>query len=71
MNVDPKVGAWCNFLALVLAAIGAGTVQIVGVSDAAASMIKTVALDGVVILSAANFVFHLYSAPEAGPLAKS
>jgi hypothetical protein len=70
MDVDPKVGAWCNFAALVLAAVGAGTVQLVGVSDAVASAVKTLALDGVMVLSAANLVFHLYAAPAAGPLAK-
>jgi hypothetical protein len=70
MNIDPKIGAWCNFLALVLSLIGAGTVQLVGVSDVVAGEIKTVALDGVAIMSAANLVFHLYSAPAAGPLAK-
>jgi len=70
MNVDPRVGAWCNFFALVLSLIGAGTVQLVGVSDAMGGDIKTIALDGVAIMSAANLVFHLYSAPAAGPMAK-
>jgi hypothetical protein len=70
MTVDPKVGAWCNFIALVLSLVGAGTVQLVGVSDVVAGELKTIALDGVAILSAANLVFHLYSAPEAGPLVK-
>lgn len=69
-DIDPRVGAWCNFIALVLSLVGAGTVQLVGISDTAASMVKTIALDGVAILSAANLVFHLYSAPVAGPLAK-
>ncbi len=65
--IDPRVGAWVNFIVLVLSAIGAGTVVLAGLSDATNGIIKTWALNGVVILSAANVVFHLYDAPQSGP----
>ena len=70
MEIDPKIGVWCNFIALILALIGAGTVQFAGASDATVSIIKTWALNGAAIMAAANTVFHLYSAPTAGPMAK-
>ncbi len=70
MEIDPRIGVWSNFAALALALVGAGTVQLVGVSDVVASDIKTIALDGVALLAAANTVFHLYSAATPGPLAK-
>jgi hypothetical protein len=66
-GIDPRIGAWFNFVVLILGAIGAGTVILAGVPDAATALIKTWALNGVVILSAANLVFHLYDAPSAVP----
>jgi hypothetical protein len=66
-SIDPRVGAWVNFVVLVLSAIGAGTVVLAGLPDATNEIIKTWALNGVVILSAANVVFHLYDTPSATP----
>lgn len=63
-GIDPRVGKWCNFLVLLLGAAGAGTIVFAGVSDAVAALIKTWALNGVVIISAANVVFGLYDAPS-------
>jgi hypothetical protein len=67
MTIDPRVGAWVNFIVLVLGAIGAGTVVLAGLPDATNTIIKTWALNGVVILSAANVVFHLYDTPSVTP----
>ena len=63
-GIDPRIGKWCNFVVLILGAIGAGSIVLGGVSDAAAALIKTWALNGVVIISAANVVFGLYDAPS-------
>ena len=67
MTIDPRIGAWFNFAVLILSAVGAGTVVLAGLPDATTALIKTWALNGVVILSAANVVFHLYDAPQSGP----
>ena len=67
MTIDPRIGAWFNFAVLILSAVGAGTVELAGLPDATTALIKTWALNGVVILSAANVVFHLYDAPQSGP----
>lgn len=64
-GIDPRIGAWFNFIVLILSAIGAGTVVLAGVPDATTAIIKTWALNGVVIISAANVVFHFYEAPAA------
>ncbi len=65
--MDPRIGAWVNFAVLILSALGAGTIALAGLSDAAGALIKAYALDGVVILSAANVVFHLYDSPTTTP----
>jgi hypothetical protein len=70
MNIDPRVGAWCNFIAIVLAGIGAGSVAFGNLSAGIVSDIKTAAGDGLFLLTCANLVFHLYSAPAPGPAAK-
>ncbi len=63
-GIDPRIGKWMNFLVLLLGAAGAGTIVFAGVPDASAALIKTWALNGVVIISAANVVFGLYDAPS-------
>ena len=70
MNIDPKIGTWVNFVALVLSGIGAGAVEWGGLSADMVSAIKTVAADGLFLITTANLVFHLYSAPTPGPMAK-
>jgi hypothetical protein len=67
MTIDPRVGAWCNFIALVLSLVGAGTVVFAGLPDATNEIIKTWALNGFAIMSAANVVFHLYDTPSVTP----
>lgn len=69
-TIDPRIGTWTNFVALILAGIGAGAVQWGGLSADTVTLLKTIASDGLFILTTANLVFHLYSAPVAGPLAK-
>lgn len=69
-NISPAVGVWCNFIALLLAGVGAGAIQWGGLSADTVSLLKTSAADGLFVLTTANLVFHLYSAPVAGPLAK-
>lgn len=70
MNIDPRIGSWCNFIALVLAGIGAGAVQWGSLSPVIVGDLKTLAIDGLFLLTTANVVFHLYSAPTPGPMAK-
>jgi hypothetical protein len=69
MQIDAKWGAALNILALVLSAIGAGTVQFAGVSPDAVHIIQTWALNLMVLLTAANSVLHLYASSTPGPLA--
>lgn len=66
-GIDPRIGGWFNFAVLILGAIGAGTIILGGVPDATVAIIKIWALNGVVIISAANLVFHLYDAPSSTP----
>ena len=63
--MDPRIGGWFNFAVLILGAIGAGTIALAGLPDATVAIIKTWALNGVVIIGAANLVFHLYDAPTS------
>ena len=69
-GLDPKVGMWVNVVALVLAAVAAGTVSFGDLSPQVQSVIKTVATDATVVITAFNAVFHAYSAPTPGPLVK-
>ena len=67
-GVDPRVGAWFCFLFVLLTGVGAGSVMFPGVPDAIVAAIKQYAIDGAFAISCANLVFHLYSAPTAGPM---
>ena len=69
-GIDPRIGAWCNFLFVVLTGIAAGAVAFAGFSDATVTFIKTYAADGAFLISCANLVFHLYSSTETGPMVK-
>lgn len=70
MNINPQIGVWFNFIAIVLTGIGAGAVQWGTLSPGVIADIKTTAADGLFLLTCANLVFHLYSAPTSGPMAK-
>ncbi len=70
MTISPAVGTWVNFIVLILAGVGAGSVEFGNLSADTVSILKTVAADGLFVLTCANLVFHLYSAPIAGPLVK-
>ena len=61
--MDPRIGAWCNFIALVLAGVGAGSIQWGHLPPDTIDTIKTVAADGLFLLATANVVFHFYDAP--------
>jgi uridylate kinase len=70
MQIDAKWGAAFNIISLILALIAAGTMQFAGLSTDSIAIIKSYAFDGTLVLTAVNSVLHLYSAPNAGPLAK-
>lgn len=69
-GIDPRVGAWCNFLFIICTGVAAGAVQFGHLSGNVVDSIKTVATDMAFAISCANLVFHLYSSPAAGPMTK-
>lgn len=70
MNIDPKISAWINVAFLILTGITAGAVEFGSLDAGTVSTIKSLAGWGVFIIVSMNTVFHLFSAPDAGPLAK-
>lgn len=69
MQFDPKWGAALNIAALVLSAVAAGSIHLVGLSPELTAIIQGWALNLMVILTAANSVLHLYASTNPGPLA--
>ena len=70
MSITPKIGAWFNFVFIVLTGVAAGSVDFVGLSQEVAHMIRAWSTNFAFIISCANLVFHLYAAPTPGPLVK-
>jgi len=63
-GIDPRIGKWCNFIALVLTGIGAGAVQWGNLPPETIDTVKTVAADELFLLATGNVVFGLYDAPS-------
>ncbi len=70
MSIDPKTAAWWSFAFTVLSVVAAGGFQLAGFPPDISALVKSYAADAAVLVNCANLVFHLYSAPGPGPLAK-
>lgn len=69
MKINPIVGVWCNFIALLLTGVGAGAVQWGKLDPSTVDLIKVLAANSLFVLTSANLVFGLYSSNAKGPLA--
>jgi hypothetical protein len=70
MQIPPWVGVILNIIFTIATGIAAGTLVLAGLSDATAHTIRVWAANGAFVISCVNTVLHLYSSPQAGPLAK-
>jgi hypothetical protein len=69
MQIDPKWGAILNITVLIAGLIAAGTFQFAGIPADSVAIVKSVAFDISLVLTAANSVLHLYASSNPGPLA--
>jgi hypothetical protein len=69
MNIDPKIGAWFNFMFLIVTGIAAGAVALPGSNETLTTDIKAWAAFIAFLISCANLTFHLFSSTTPGPLA--
>lgn len=70
-GIDPRIGLWFNFVALLLTGIAAGSLNLAGIPDGLVTVIKVWASNASWIIGVANMVFGLYSSTTAGPLISS
>lgn len=67
-GISPTAAMWLNVAFLIVTAIGAGTVQFASLDAQTVTLIKAIAADAAVAISAINVVFHAYSTPAGGPM---
>jgi len=66
--LQPKIGAWINFVFLLLTGVAAGTVDFYKLPPEITNLIKVLAANAAWAISCANIVFHLYSSSTQGPM---